>query len=148
VSTQNGWACPPEDLCYEFLKHVKHSTGIRIETLKSRVQVPMSLPRALSCRATPVRSVFSHDQIRTRVPSRPVGLLFYPALFLSFQQVLRHSLLLALLVTERYHLHYSKNSVFHHLCNSSVQGISPLCRSVRTFLCQRLGHVCTAVVGI
>ena len=24
--TQNSWACPPEDLCYEFYKHAKHST--------------------------------------------------------------------------------------------------------------------------
>jgi hypothetical protein len=97
----------------------------------------MSLPRALSCRATPVRSVFS--QIRTRFPSRPVGLLLYPTLFPSCQQALRRSLLLVLLLTERYHLHYSKNSVFHHLCNSSTQGISPLRRSGTDLECYTSG---------
>lgn len=58
---------------------------------------PKWLPRALSCRATPARSVYS--QIRTRIPSHPVGLSLRPTLFLSGQQALRHSLLLVLLLT-------------------------------------------------
>jgi hypothetical protein len=58
---------------------------------------PMWLPRALSCPATPVRSAFS--QIRTRVPSHPVGLSLHPTLLMSCQALRHHSLLLVLLLT-------------------------------------------------
>lgn len=100
----------------------------------------MWLPRALSCPATPARSAFS--QIRTQVPSRPVGPSLHPTLSLSCQQALCHSLLLSysyLLDVDVITYITVKHSVFHHLCNSSIYGISLWRRTGTDF-----GYECTS----
>ena len=112
------WAASVAALCRDFNPRSHSSCP---QSFENR----MWLPRALSCPATPARSVFS--QIRTRFPSRPAGPSLHPILSLSCQRALCHSLLLSysyLRDVDIITYITVKHSVFHHLCNSSIYGIS------------------------